>query len=294
MLAAIVLLPFAPVAAVAVGTVTMGVVAHVGLVLDNGASFTNPVLLTISVGLSFLMAVSFQGRTLWRAFRRGLSSPLAELPTRDPDEELASTVQQLAVQAGVEQPRLRVVETETPEAFTVRDEDGQPTIAVSESVLDALDEEGKTAVLAHEVAHLQSRDVTVMRWATLPLAAADEMRRIVAQRREEGELPFVGAFMKGMLASYGLVCAGVVATGREYAADAGAAALTGDPAALASALATLDAEAYLAPSRDLRERSDVVALNVVPAGDRGVLSTHPPTSKRIERLQTLAGEPRNA
>ena len=89
---------------------------------------------------------------------------------------------------------------------------------------------------------------------------------------------------------------------REYAADRGAAALTGDPAALASALRTMDETMPEVPDRDLRELDGgTEALYAAPLetrafGDGELVSTdvfpetHPPTDERIERLREIAGE----
>lgn len=79
-----------------------------------------------------------------------------------------------------------------------------------------------------------------------------------------------------------------LAVSREYGADAGAAAITGDPASLAAALARLEARQRVTPSQDLRERADVVARNVGPVDPGGLLRTHPPTQTRIERLRDAA------
>jgi heat shock protein HtpX len=87
--------------------------------------------------------------------------------------------------------------------------------------------------------------------------------------------------------------AAVFAVGRERAADETAARLTGDPAALAAALATLaDREP---PATDLRERASVAALGVLPslAPDGGLdwpFATHPPTDERVARLRELAAD----
>jgi heat shock protein HtpX len=83
--------------------------------------------------------------------------------------------------------------------------------------------------------------------------------------------------------------AGTFSRGREFAADRGAAHITGEPAALASALETLSAD-RARPAADLRDGDPAVtALNVVPrATDRGgSFDSHPETAARIARLRGL-------
>jgi heat shock protein HtpX len=80
---------------------------------------------------------------------------------------------------------------------------------------------------------------------------------------------------------------------REYAADRGGAAITGDPAALAPALLTISGRMDRVPQEDLREQSEMNAFFVIPikSGFVGrVFSTHPPTEKRVERLREMAAD----
>ncbi|HEY7077479.1 MAG TPA: M48 family metalloprotease, partial [Solirubrobacteraceae bacterium] len=71
---------------------------------------------------------------------------------------------------------------------------------------------------------------------------------------------------------------------RELAADAGSAALTGHPAALASALRRISGELRLVPKEDLRVAAYRDVFHLLPVGDH---DTHPPLAKRIERLERM-------
>jgi heat shock protein HtpX len=80
---------------------------------------------------------------------------------------------------------------------------------------------------------------------------------------------------------------------REYSADRGGAAITGNPSALASALLTISGRMDRVPKEDLREQSEMNAFFVIPIQSDFVgriFSTHPPTEKRVERLREMAGE----
>jgi heat shock protein HtpX len=82
---------------------------------------------------------------------------------------------------------------------------------------------------------------------------------------------------------------------REFAADRGAAIMTGAPAQLASALATISGSMERVPTRDLRAAEGMNAFFIIPAVARGfslssVVSTHPPAEKRIERLMAMQAQ----
>ena len=81
---------------------------------------------------------------------------------------------------------------------------------------------------------------------------------------------------------------------REFAADRGAAVITGRPSALSSALVKISGAMQQVPTRDLREAERMNAFFIVPTSVKGamqtIFSTHPPMEKRIERLQTLESQ----
>jgi heat shock protein HtpX len=81
---------------------------------------------------------------------------------------------------------------------------------------------------------------------------------------------------------------------REFTADRGAAIITGRPSALSSALMKISGEMKRVPQQDLRAAGEMNAFFIMPASAKnaitGLLSTHPPMEKRIERLQRIESE----
>jgi heat shock protein HtpX len=233
------------------------------------------------------------------------------------------------------EPSVAVVDSTAPNAFVVGRSAGGATLAVTEGLLDAVDDEELDAVVAHELAHVKNRDTPLMSVAyllptvsyyvavvaTYVLYIAGRLLPFGAGHHghhhgggggsDEDSGKAVLAVIVGILLTI-LIAAlfwaasflvfRVLSRQREYAADAAAAEATGDPAAMASALRTVDDGLSGAPDRDLREiDGGAEALFVVPV-ERANLDdrretllnadlfpeTHPPTEERIDRLQALA------
>ena len=212
-----------------------------------------------------------------------------DAPTATPLDE---RVTRLAAQADIPAPDVRLVSSATPTAGAIGYRPGSSTIFLSTRLLEMLDEAELEAVLAHELAHVANRDAAVLTALSFPRVAA-------ARAFDRYGINPVMALFTGAVVVATRFCIAVVARAREFAADDGAVAVTGDPAALASALETLDTTTSGRPWDDLRS---VAAFSVVPPTwethrffdrtrrfiYRGLLGTHPPTERRIERLRREA------
>jgi heat shock protein HtpX len=210
--------------------------------------------------------------------------------------DLHGTVGRLSQQADLPKPTVAVADTRVPNAFATGRSRSSATVCVTEGLLSTLDDEELEAVVAHELAHVKNRDVMVMtiasflstlafivvRWGWLLGGGSD--------RRGGGQvLVAVAVSFVVWVVSFLLIRA--LSRYREYAADRGAASITGKPSALASALLTIDGRMDRVPKEDLREQAEMNAFFVIPirSGFIGrIASTHPPTEKRVERLRELA------
>lgn len=280
----------------AVGAVVGGVGAAVGVA---GAGLVGDVVGWTPLSLRGAALAALAGAGLFTAVwaadvrkrlrrgRRGLVLGTRD-PERDDEGERAAveTVRRLAAQVAVPVPEVRVRDADDPLCYTVPGRDGA-ILVVSTGLLTALPPAEREAVLAHEVAHVANRDHGVTRWALAPLVAAEELADTADDDR--GQRAFYGA-----LVAWGAVGVGVFSRGREFAADAAAARLTGDPAALAGALSRLDGATADPPETDLREHATSVdALSVLPAlspstdAGGGLAATHPATETRVDRLRAL-------
>lgn len=205
------------------------------------------------------------------------------------------TLQRLAHRADVTPPALAVIPTDEPNAITAGTT-GRSVVCVTLGLLKRLDDEELEAVLAHEVAHLKNGDTTVMTVAGFPATLGVVMLSVSA--RSFGWKAFVFGYLVVpvylAVVAVPLLVAGlpgtvVLSRYREYAADRGAVALTGNPVALATALDELHGAAVDSPDRDLRQVAGLTAFAIVPTAYSSALlpSMHPPTGERIRRLREL-------
>ncbi|SER54612.1 M48 family metallopeptidase [Natrinema salaciae] len=250
--------------------------------LQHGTVPVDFVRLPVSWATALLLIVGFLAAQTYYGYRRVLAGTGGT--AGDGDHAVARTVRRLAMIADIPEPDVRVVDDETASCYTVgRLTDA--TIVVTTGVVDRLDADELEAVLAHEIAHVANRDVTLMTIATLFLEIADRAYHaaLLARRAltDPDELSGGGRvalywFLPLVALTYVLVApilwvfpaiadwaTRALSHAREFSADAAAARITGKPMALASALVTL-AETSETPATDLRtDRTS--ALCIVPS-----------------------------
>ena len=265
---------------------------------DGGAATTTELNPALLVGTAIALVIAGPGVawTLVRGVRRERRALLADsrpAASENGEDAVSAACRRLAARFDLPEPSVRVRSTATPLAYTTyRPEDplvsiggGKPTIVVSEGLLTALSSAERDAVLAHELAHLANGDLDLAAGLLVPVHAAEEL---YDGPDAVGLDPVGWAF-----AATAAIGFGVFSRGRELAADRAAAAATGDPAALATALEQLDdTNGRTRPTADLRDHIAATgAVNVLPiegdsiAGRLG--ATHPSTATRVERLRRL-------
>ncbi len=217
---------------------------------------------------------------------------------REEYPELHATVERLCQQADLPKPTVAVSDMDVPNAFAAGRSQKSATVCVTRGLLRSLDDEELEGVLAHELAHVKNRDVMVMTIASFLSTLAFMVVRFGflfgggRQRQGGGQvLVAIGVSFAVWILSFVLIR--TLSRYREYAADRGAAAITGNPSALASALLTIDGSMDRVPQEDLRETAEMNAFFVIPirSGFIGKLfSTHPSTENRVDRLRELERE----
>jgi heat shock protein HtpX len=254
-----------------------------------------PIILIIA-GLAF-----FQYYT---SDKIALAASGAKVVSRDEAPELHAMVERLCAMADLPKPRVAVIPTEVPNAFATGRSPKHSAVAVTEGLWRRLEPREIEGVLAHELSHIGNRDVAVMTISSFFAMLAAMLMRFGmfggmfggGNNREGGGAPvWLIMFLVSMITyviSYVLIL--MISRYREFAADRGAALLTGAPEQLMSALQKIASQITRIPQRDLRQVEGMNAFFIVPTNWKrsvgSLFMTHPPLEKRLARLAQIAAE----
>ena len=253
-------------------------------------------MLLIVVGLAF-----FQYYT---SDKIALMASGAKVVERDQAPELHDMVERLCALADLPKPKIAVIPTEVPNAFATGRSPKHAAVAVTEGLWRRLEPREIEGVLAHELAHIGNRDVLVMTLASFFAMLAGLLARFGlyggmfsgGDRNREGGAPVWLIIFAVSVLTYVLsfILIRTISRYREYAADRGAAVVTGAPEYLMSALQKIASQMTRIPQRDLREVEAMNAFFIIPTGVKSTLgelfATHPPLEKRLARLATISRE----
>ena len=254
-------------------------------------AYTNAGMLTVvfMMGLFSLAQYFFSDKLALRSMG-------AKVVEEEEAPELHRTVERLCQQADLPKPQIAVADSQVPNAFATGRNQKNATVAVTSGLMRTLNQEELEGVLAHELAHIKNRDVMVMTIASFLSTIAFIIVRWgwLFGGNGRNQAPVYVAILASLLVwviSFFLIRA--LSRYREYSADRGAASITGNPSALASALMSISGRMDNVPKEDLRDQAEMNAFFIIPirSGFVGKLaSTHPPTEKRIEKLRELERE----
>lgn len=222
-------------------------------------------------------------------------------PSEYPD--LHARVSRLSAQADVPTPDVAVAPLSAPNAFATARGQRDAVIVVTEGLLETVDGAELDAVLAHEIAHVKHRDALVLTVVTTLVTVGYTVVRHFWWFGDGGGdggggdgQPWILAFVAVSALAWigGYLLTRAVSRQREFAADRGAAAITGRPGAMAGAIETITEEMRAAPDDDLREHAELNALYLVPADADSrlldLLRTHPDPDSRVDRLASLEAD----
>jgi heat shock protein HtpX len=258
--------------------------------------FTN-----IGIGFLILILAGLAFLQYYTSDKIALRASRAKIVERDEAPELHDMVERLCAMADLPKPRLAVIPTDMPNAFATGRNPKNSVVAVTEGLWNRLSKPEIEGVLAHELSHIGNRDVAIMTVSSFfAMVAALLMRMgmfggMFGGRRDSGPPVWLIMFVVSMVTyviSYVLIL--MISRYREYAADRGAAMITGAPENLMSALQRIASNITQIPQRDLREVQGLNAFFIVPTNVRSsfaeVFMTHPPLEKRLARLAEIARE----
>jgi heat shock protein HtpX len=248
------------------------------------------VVIVVMAGLAFLQ--------YFTSDKIALAASGAKVVDQAQAPELHDMVERLAAMADIPKPRVAVIDTEVPNAFATGRNPKHAVVAVTRGLWQRLEPQEVEGVIAHELAHVQHRDVAIMTIASFfSMVAAMLMRfglyagMFSGGNRDNNSAPvWMIMFLVSLVTyviSYILLMA--LSRYREYAADRGSALITGAPENLMSALQKIASRMTQIPQRDLREAAGMNAFFIMPTV-KEIFSTHPPLEKRLARLAEIARE----
>jgi heat shock protein HtpX len=232
-----------------------------------------------------------------------LAASRAKVVERDEAPELHDMVERLCAMADLPKPRIAVVPTDVPNAFATGRNPKNSVVAVTEGLWYRLSKPEVEGVLAHELSHIGNRDVAIMTVSSFFAMVAALLMRVGlfggmfggGRDRGGGTPVWLIMFLVAMLTyvlSYVLIL--MISRYREYAADRGAAIITGAPENLMSALQRIAGQIQQIPQKDLREVQGLNAFFIVPTNVKSsfaeLFMTHPPLEKRLARLAAISRE----
>ncbi len=213
--------------------------------------------------------------------------------------QLHAMIERLCIQADLPKPRIYVVNSTMPNAFAVGRSKKAAAVCATTGILDLLEPAELEGVMAHELTHIANRDVMVMTLAAFFASLASMIVQFgffFGGGDDDDDGPGIFAIILVSLAVYviSFFLMQALSRYREFAADRGAAIITGRPSALSSALLKISGTMERIPQTDLRAHAEMNAFYIVPAGVKqsvyNLFSTHPPMEKRIEALSRLEAQ----
>ena len=219
-----------------------------------------------------------------------------------PDEapELHAMVDRLAAMADLPKPKVAIIDTDIPNAFATGRNPKHSAVAVTTGLWRRLEPREVEGVLAHELSHIANRDVLVMTLASFFAMLAGILTRWAfifgGGGRDRNGPPVWLIVLVVSIVTYILsfILIRTISRYREYAADRGAALITGAPEYLMSALQRISSGMASIPQRDLREVEAMNAFFIIPTNVKSAFGelflTHPPLEKRLANLARIARE----
>lgn len=245
-----------------------------------------------------VLALAIVGGTYWFSDKIAVAAARAKPVSREEAPRLYEIVADLARRDGIPMPRLYVSPEAQPNAFATGRGPNHAVVAVTQGILQVLDDDELRGVLAHELSHVRNRDILIGSVAAAVALMITFVARIAMFSAifggggdNEGGGNVIGLLAMAILAP---LAAGLLqmalSRSREYQADASGAHLIGEGEPLARALQKIEAAAKRTPM-DVNP-AEATAYIINPLSGRKVnfanlFSTHPPTEERIARLRNF-------
>jgi heat shock protein HtpX len=242
--------------------------------------------------LAFFVAAGMNFFSYFYSDKLALSAYRAQPVTREQLPRVYQIVERILPRMALPMPKIYVIPNDSPNAFATGRNPKHAAVAVTQGILNLLNDEELEGVLAHELGHVKNRDIltssiaATLAGAITLLAHIERFAGFFGGGRDSRGRGVGGLFMLILAPIAATLIQLAVSRSREYEADATGAQVTGNPYALASALQKLDAYSRRLPMQASPSTAHlfIVAPFLGGASFANLFSTHPPMARRIERL----------
>jgi heat shock protein HtpX len=207
---------------------------------------------------------------------------------------LYNMVRELAQRANLPMPKVYIIDEAQPNAFATGRNPENAAVAATTGIMRMLSERELRGVMAHELAHVKNRDILISTMSATVAGAISMLAQFgmfFGSNSENRPHPVFAILMMILAPMAAMIIQMAISRTREFGADRGGAEISGDPEALASALAKIDAYAKGIPMHAAErhpETAQMMIMNPLSGGSlRGLFSTHPDTGERIARLRAM-------
>jgi heat shock protein HtpX len=271
---------------------TVLLAAMTGLLLFVGAIFAGRQGLILGLVLAVIMNFS----SYFFSDKLALSMSGAVPIAREEGPRIYQIVERLAAKANIPAPKIYLIPTDSPNAFATGRNPNHASVAVTHGILAICDDEEIEGVLAHELGHVKNRDILTSAVVATLAGAISMIAQMVyfaemfglggggSDNRRGGALSALAMMIVAPFMAMLIQLA--ISRSREYEADHTGAEITGNPQALARALAKIDQYARQVPMRVSPSMAHLFIYQPLTTHEifSNLFSTHPPIRKRIERL----------
>ncbi|AMC35631.1 zinc metalloprotease HtpX [Janthinobacterium sp. B9-8] len=211
--------------------------------------------------------------------------------------ELYAMVEELARNAGLPMPKVYVIDEDQPNAFATGRNPENAAVAATTGIMRVLSYRELRGVMAHELAHVQHRDIllsTISATMAGAISALANFAMFFGGRDANGRSmnPIVSIALAILAPIAASLIQMAISRAREFEADAGGARISGDPLALADALQKIEAYGQGIPmhAADAHpETAQMMIINpLIGGGLSNLFRTHPQTTERVARLHAIA------
>jgi len=244
--------------------------------------------------MGFVVAVATNAFSYW--FSDKLVLKMYRAKQVGPESELYHMVQRLSQRAGLPMPKVYIIPDASPNAFATGRNPSHAAVAATEGILRILSTDELEGVIAHELAHVKHRDILTSSVAATLAAAIMMVARFAmffgGSRSDdrEGGNPIAAIATMILAPIAAMLIQAAISRSREFAADAGGAAIAGSPMGLVSALRKIESASRAIPMDASPATAHMFIIKPFSMGGIGSLfSTHPPTEQRVAALLESRG-----